>query len=298
MLVSDARTRLSSAVLRGSSSYSDAEYDYALQSALQDLNLTARVNRLAVTTPMRAGDPRVSFRSICGFMPDRVVRAEVGFTSRGVWALATVYAVGDLVTVSGQQGYFVCTTANTASADNQPSTEDGGGFWVNQLWTHGTKIDLETYTTVARSLGDGSGAVWTPLIAWPYPWAWDQVCRGTPTKLAFYTQDEGFLFPVPTAAWKLVLLMESPLADWIPGEQNPDIDLPSIALYPTIDVGAAAYLEPATDEGQVRMRKWEMMKDQIRGWCIIDNGDEIKNPTAYLDHTDMRGGYGICGRGL
>lgn len=302
MLVSDARTRLKAAVLRGNSSYTDADLDYALQVALQDLDLTARVNRLSVNVPMRADDPRVSLQGVCGFMPDRVVRAEIAFTFRGAWQSGTAYTPVDMVTYPGQQGFYVCTTGNTASASNAPGTEEGNSYWQNQLWRRGNKVDLVTYETIARQLGDGSGAQWAPLVAWPFPWAWDQVARGMPTRAAFFDQDTAYVFPVPTSPWKLCLIMESPVADWIPGEQDPDIDLPPIALYPTIDIGAASHLEPSTTDGQLRAAKWELMKSKIRGRCIIANGDEIKNPTSYLDHTDFRSfgyGYGFGqGRGL
>lgn len=290
MLVSEMRTRLRSAVLRGSTSYSDAEIDYALQSALQDLDLSARVQREVGQVTMTVNNPQVDLSSICGFRPDRMVRAETAFTFKGAWTAGTSYSPVDMVSqVTPGPGFYVCTVANTASSGNQPGTSGGNGYWEYRAWKRGDKIELETYETVAAKLGDSDWRYfdWSNL----YWLNQGMIMRGRPIALGMLDQNIGYLFPVPINPWKLAIIQESPIDEWVAGQANPDIELPQTVLLPLIDLGAAAALEPATSDGEVRARKWEVVKGRLRGKVIIANGIAEKNPVYYRDHTDNRSGW-------
>jgi len=286
MQVSEMRTRLATALQRGDQSYSSTDLDYYLQMAFHDLDIKARVDRAIGTVTMLVDNPQVDLSTIAGFDPNRIVRCEIAYTDQGTWSGASVaYVVGDLVKGDGDPDsyFYAATTAHTSSASNEPGTEGGRSVWELRNWKRGNVIELKTYETVARLLGDSDNRVLDPLN----PYVRDaNVQRGKPTSVGVLNRQYAFLYPVPTSAWKMDVIQDEPVTEWIAGVEDPDIDLPLSVLLAVIDPGAASKAEPSTGDGQRRAEMWRELKDAIRGRLIVAEGVGVKDELAFRDHTD------------
>ena len=280
MYVAEMRTRLLAAVKRGlNTTYTAAEQDYALQGALHDLDLTGRVNRQQDYFNFSAGNPSVILASIQGLRPDRVTRVEVGYLKRGSWALATAYAVNDLV--FNDSRFYVCTVAHTSAADNEPGSSTGSNYWVGRQWDRGDRLNVQTYETIAQFLGDADSPP-------PYrnEFITDVNGQGKPRMFGFLNTEQAYCYPVPDIAYPGVLIQENPVDEWVAGEGNPDICLPMAALLPVIDVGAAYRLDPRNPKSADWAAEWRESKDRIRSKLVITTGENLKDEAAFSDAFD------------
>lgn len=278
MLVSAMRTRLLAVVKRGlNQSFTAAEADYALQGALQDLDLTGRVNRQESSFSFTLGKSYVDLSAITGLRPDRVRRVELAYTDRGNWSSAGVsYAVNDLV--FNDNRYFVCTVANTSSTSNEPGTDGGNNYWVGRNWARGDEVEVFDYASVARYLGDSQSP---PPFRNEY--VIDQNGQGKPVMIGALTATDWYCYPPPDLSYPGVIVMENPIDEWVAGVGDPDIDLPAAVLFSVIDVGAAAKLDPENQQAKVWAAQWPALKDRIRSKLIITTGQMLKDETAFND---------------
>jgi hypothetical protein len=286
MLLTEARKRLLAATKRGSSSFTNTELDYAIQGALHDMDLWSRCNRQSDSLTLTAGNPELSLTTIEGFRPDRVTRVELAYTDRGAWSASSVsYAVNDIVTNNAK--FYVCETANVSSASNEPGVTDSNGVWQIRNWKRGDRLDVKTYDTVARMLGDSDVSY---RESNPYVRT-DNEERGKPSAIGFLDENTGYVFPVPDIAYPIKVIQESPIVEWLAGTcSTVDLDLPMAVLLPVIDLGAAWRLEPSAPINKDKQGQWMLMKDQLRSRLIIDVGDGEKDEAAFRDYTD---GYWI-----
>lgn len=289
MRVSEMRTRLTTAVKRGlATSFTATECDYALQGAFHDLDLTGRVNRQEDSFNFQVGNPEVDMSVVIGLRPDRVVRIELGYRDRGAWSSASVsYLVNDLV--SNDDKFYVCATANTSSASNEPGSSSSSSVWVLRNWKRGDVVEVQTYDTVARMLGDRDSyrrdSVNSAFVRT------DNESRGKPSIIGAMTVDKWYCYPVPDIAYPGVVIQENPVDEWVAGGGNPDIDLPLAVLLPVIDLGAAYRLDARHPDAQNWKAQWMEMKDRIRGKLIIATGMGIKDEALFRDFTDEWSGW-------
>jgi len=282
MYVTEMRKRLLAAVKRGSQSFTPSELDYALQGSLHDMDLWSRSNRQADSITLTLGNPEVSLSAIVGFQPSRVTRVELAYTDRSAWSSAGIsYAVNDIV--SNVNKFYVCAEANTSSASNEPGTTGAASLWLIRNWKRGDRIDVKTYDTVARLVGD------TDLVRVdisPYIRT-NNESRGKPTVIGFLDANTAYVYPVPDVAYPVKVIQENPISEWSAGTCSVvDVDLPMGVLLPVIEMGAAWRLEPSAPINKDKQGQWMMMKDQLRSRLIIDVGEGDKDETYFRDHSD------------
>lgn len=233
MLVSAMRQRLLRVVKRGNATYAPADLDYAIQQALHELDLYARVrtqdfefettngsNTLDLSTDSSAATTYIR--------PDRIRRVEIDGILLTLVDLGTIMR---LLSDSGQPAYDYINNhlANEDIPDDEPS--------------HFAVIPGQ------------------------------QTAR---------------LYPTPLAVYTVTVRADSPIDEWTAGEEDPDIDLPSSVLFPAIDLGAAAHLEPSAPEGPSRLARWEALKPTINARLTPAPGEGIKDDRVFLDPSDDR----------
>lgn len=309
MQLASLRDRILSRVKRALSTFTPTEIDYAIMSALNELDLMdywyLTYSTLATMTAL---NPNVDISGLvpdtnsdytAGIRPERVIRTELAFNQRGTWSDAGVsYAKNDMVEWTGtaEQLFYECITANTSGAGNEPGTVGGEAYWTARKWNHGDVIDVINRDRLAQMLGDRSYAnPWVPL---DYVFQDPQLTPGKPRAGAFLTQDTFLVFPVPDVAYKMRFLIQYPLTEWEPGDSEAvSIEIPDNILVPAID-GMCYYLEPDHPMNGQWKANFDRHISRVQGMTIVDAGTPIRNPAAYLDHTDgllgrvpYRGGY-------
>lgn len=298
MLLSSLRERVLSRVKRGGASFTPTEVDYAIQLALQELDLDAYFSLVYTSAAaMTANNPEVSISALLpdvatavntGIRPERVQRAELAFTDRGAWSASSVsYAVNDLVTGDGNPDsyFYECVEAHTSSSSNQPGESGGSTYWVRRQWKHGDLIDLTNRDSVARLLGDRP--IFRPYLPLDFVFAPDPAASpGKPRIGAFLTQDIFLVWPAPDAAYKVRFLVQYPVTEWEPGENSAvTIAVPDNILIPAID-GMCYYLDDTHKLATFWKQKFEQHVAKAMGMTIVDAGTPTRDRTAYLDHTD------------
>lgn len=297
MQLGEARNRLTAAVRKMGKSYGPEEMDMAIQMALNFADLSS-YHSLSLTSAltMTVNNPETSLSTLTGFRPDRVIRAQLAFTDEGVWATATAYQVGDLVTGDGTpDAYFwACTEAHTSSASNEPGTDGGAAYWERRLWKRGDVIEIVDLNTIAHMLGD------RPLLRnylpddFLFPNMIDSNVSGQPRFGSFLTQSIFVCFPPPDAAYKFVFVMKSAVTDWVPGtEANVEIDVPDNVLMPLIWFGAAYFLDTTAKDAAARKEAFDRHVQNIDGNTAPQGaGIGYKDSLAYRDISDGPGWFG------
>ena len=299
------RDRVLARVQRANISFTPTDVDYAIQTALNELDLDSYFSLVYTdTATMVVNNPQVDLSELVpedvdnvtteGIRPERVIRVELAYNDRGTWATATSYAVNDLVKGDGTPDsyYYVCGLANTSDADNQPGTAGGNTYWSMVLWQHGQVLPITNRDTVARLLGDSPVA--TPYLPANYVVVGNLMqAPGLPTICAFLTQNTLLVYPPPNLAYKLRLLIQYPLTEWEAGQSSDiDIALPNNILLPSID-GICYWLDSMHPDRLLWRQRFDLHKRKVMGQTIIDAGPAVRDPRAYQDITNW--GFGPYG---
>lgn len=291
------RDRVQSRVQRANVTFSPTDIDYAIQAALNELDLDSYFSLVYTdTVTLTVHNPEVTISGMLpsgvsdviteGIRPERVIRVELAYTDEGTWASATSYQVNDLVKGDGDPDsyFYVCTTANTSDADNQPGTDGGSAYWSRVMWKHGDLLTMVNRDTVARWLGDSP-------IAQPYlPVNFIAITNiaesGKPTHCAFLTQDTLLVWPPPDDTYKLRMLLQYPLTEWEPGQSGTlEVAVPNNILLPAID-GMCYWLDPLHPQSGLWRLRFDVHIKKAAGLTIVDAGPSTRDPRAYLDITD------------
>lgn len=298
MLLASLRDRVLTRIKRGGTSFTPTEVDYAIQLALQELDLDAYFSLVYTDlATMTINNPEVSIAALLpdvatavntGIRPERVMRAELAFNDRGTWSAASVsYAVNDLVTGDGSPDsyFYECVEAHTSSASNQPGDSGGDDYWSRRQWKHGDVLDLLNRDAVARMLGDRP--IFRPYLPLDFVFAPDPAgSPGKPRIGAFLTQDIFLVWPPPDVAYRLRFLIQYPVTEWEPGESDAvTLEVPDNILVPAID-GMCYYLDDTHKLAAFWKQRFEQHVRKAQGMTIVDAGAPTRDRSAYLDHTD------------
>lgn len=292
MLLSDLRARVLSRVIRGETTFDDEAVDYAIQAALHEMSLTAYFSTSVTdAVTFEANNPELDVSTL-NLRPESIIRAELAFTDRGTWASGTSYNVNDLVQGDGNPDskFYVCSTANTAAAGNEPGTSGGDSFWTARIWQRGDKIRLLDRETIGRIMGDR--AYLRPFVPDDYWFAQGpDDATGMPCVGGFWTVDLFYAYPVPDAAYKMVFLIRQPVDEWMAGTANATtIDVPNKVLLPAIE-GMAWYLDPNHEKAPMWRQLFDRHIARVDGSTLVDGQEFFKDPCAYQDHTDRMDWY-------
>ena len=293
------RDRVLARVQRANATFDVVDVDYAIQTALNELDLDSYFSLVYTdTVTMTVNNPEVTISALlpsgvsnvdtAGIRPERVIRIELAYTDRGTWSDAGVsYAVNDIVKGDGDPDsfYYVCDTANTSSSSNQPGESGGSIYWSRRQWQHGNVLNLVNRDTIARWLGD------SPTVSPYLPSNFISVVNlnispSEPTHCGFLTQDTLLVYPPPDIAYKLRMLIQYPLTEWEAGQSaDVEVAVPNNILLPAID-GMCYWLDPLHPQASNWRQRFDMHIRKAAGMTIVDAGPATRDPRAYQDITD------------
>lgn len=288
MDLAELRKRVLARCRRSGTSFDPEEVDFAIQSALHELDLTA-YHSTSVTSAatFTANNPELDVSGLTGLRPERVIRAELAYTDQSTWASGTSYAVNDLVQGDGNPDskFYVCTAAHTASSSNEPGQSGGDAFWELRMWKRGDVVQLLDRATIGKALGDRSQ--FRLYLPYDYQFDTDTDARGKPRVGGFWTDALFYVYPVPDAAYKIVFLQRQAVDDWTPGtDALTTIDVPDNVLIPMVE-GMCWYLDPDHKMATTWRALFERHIQKVDGASLIDAGQPMKDRQAYRDHTDQ-----------
>lgn len=297
MQLTEIRQRLTAAARKMGKSYGPEELDMAIQTALNEADLSA-YHSLSITSNLTftVNQPEISVATLTGFRPERVTRAMLAYNDRGTWATATAYTVNDLVQGDGSPDsyYYHCTEAHTSSASNEPGQGDNP-YWERTLWKRGDVIEIIDTNTIAHMLGDR--AILRNYLPDDFIFATvaDANDAGKPRFGSFLTEDIFVVYPPPLYAYKLQFIMRAAVTDWTPGtEADIEIDIPDNVLLPMIVYGAAYFLDMTVKGASEKKVLFDQHIRRIDGNTAQQGaGVGYKDRAAYADHTD---GLALRGR--
>ncbi len=297
MELKQLRKRLLAAARRANSSFDDEEVDYALQNMLRDMELTDHHSREDTTAlACTANDPAFSLTTLNAtwadyFRPEKVIRCEIAYNDTGAWSDASVSYLKGISLVSYENQFFVAQADHTSDSASFPGADSSQ--WSVTESKRGPRINLIDYDTMGRLLVDGFGV--SISAGFVTPDNDPATSPDRPVSLAFHTQDQAYLYPVPDVAYLITFTIESEVAMWDAGtEANVEIDVPEKVLLPALTTGGVYYLDSDRADSQQLKRNFEAQIEKIKGALFVNRGVGYKDESAYADGNDpsLHGRYG------
>lgn len=218
----------------------DRTLRFLVSSLHRDGHDISRRDSTITCTPF---DNEMDLSSISGFIPSRVLIAEVGYNNRGVWnaSLGSI-AINDLVQGDGvlDRYFYVATAAHTASAGNRPPD---GGVWTRVRHRRGTPLLIRTYDEVQDPPRERG---------WSYRGSIDRWCgtQDRPQIIGFGpSHTSAVLWPTPEVAYPIRFVLRGELNAWTIG----GVDAGTLATVINVD---GDYLEPVAHLGVPAILEW------------------------------------------
>jgi hypothetical protein len=174
------------------------------------------------------------------------------------------FAVRDLVVGDGSPDayLYVCVTAHTAAAANEPGSSGGSAYWSQVQWKRGTVVAHRSFREVAEALRTGflHGEPNQYRVAYqPGLDQWTQGAgNGVPRAIGFLNPTTGYLYPCPDAVYSLALTYVEPLTEWTIGGTSVTLNIPDEYLEPVLWYGAPAVLETPDPNDRATSTRWQL----------------------------------------
>ena len=200
MLLSEARTFLQDELLRaGTTGASDSRADRAIQAAGNRFNQNSRIVRRSAEVNLTAELAKIDLSAdadFTHFRPERLIRAEIGYSDQGTWATSTAYTLNQMVQGDGSPDsrYYRCILAHTSSASDEPGgTGDWQSYWELLAWDQGEHLENVAISTIGRLLNEDTST-------------------SKPTKIAWQDNaDTAYVYPAPDTVYTLRVYFWEPL---------------------------------------------------------------------------------------
>lgn len=200
MLLSEARTFLQDELLRsGSTGASDSRADRAIQAAGNRFIQNSRITRRSAEVDMTAELSKIDLSADADythFRPERLIRAEIGYSDQGAWSTSTAYTLNQMVQGDGSPDarFYRCILAHTSSAGDEPgNTGDWETYWELLAWDQGVLLENTSIHTIARELNENTAT-------------------SKPTTIAFQDNaDTAYVYPAPDTVYTLRCYFWEPL---------------------------------------------------------------------------------------